>query len=251
MNCEEVQSRLEAYADAELSGRDMQECELHLHGCAGCSARALAALRLKQMTRLAGRKYQPSAAFRQQVRQSIREKQPRGGALRWMPSLAAVALAMILAAVSVTLWERHSAGDRAIAELVDIHVATLASQNPVDVVSTDRHTVKPWFAGRIPFTFNLPEVQNTDFTLTGGRVCYLRQQPAAELLFHLRKHQLSVFISQDGRGGLPLSPVAASFTRQGFHLESWAEAGLRYVVVGDASAADIRALSELMHNAAR
>ena len=62
-------------------------------------------------------------------------------------------------------------------ELVDLHVATLASSNPIDVVSSDRHTVKPWFEGKIPFTFNLPELQNSPFTLVGGRVSYLNQSP--------------------------------------------------------------------------
>jgi anti-sigma factor RsiW len=76
-------------------------------------------------------------------------------------------------------------------------VATIASANPVDVVSTDRHTVKPWFAGKIPFTFNLPDLQGSAFTLVGGRVSYLRQSPGAELIFKIRQHQVSVFIFQE------------------------------------------------------
>ena len=79
-------------------------------------------------------------------------------------------------------------------ELADLHVATLASATPVDVISTDRHTVKPWFEGKIPFTFNLPELQGTEFSLVGGRVTYLSQAPGAHLLYRLRKHELSVFI---------------------------------------------------------
>ena len=84
-----------------------------------------------------------------------------------------------------------------VSELADLHVATLASANPVDVVSTDRHTVKPWFAGRIPFTFNLPELQDSPFTLVGGKVSYLNQSPGAELIYRVRQHQISVFIFQE------------------------------------------------------
>ena len=68
-------------------------------------------------------------------------------------------------------------------ELADLHVATLASSNPVDVVSTDRHTVKPWFAGKIPFTFNLPELQDSPFVLVGGRVSYLTNRRGRSLFF--------------------------------------------------------------------
>ncbi len=82
-------------------------------------------------------------------------------------------------------------------ELVDQHVATLASSNPVDVVSTDRHTVKPWFEGKIPFTFNLPDLQGSPFALAGGRVAYVKQSPGAELIFRIRQHQISVFIFQE------------------------------------------------------
>lgn len=66
-----------------------------------------------------------------------------------------------------------------LSEVADLHIATLASANPIDVVSTDRHTVKPWFAGKIPFTFNLPELQNSPFTLLGAKVSYLNQSPGA------------------------------------------------------------------------
>ena len=78
-----------------------------------------------------------------------------------------VALVLIFALGPVDA--SHSAREQALAELVDLHVATLASANPVDVISTDRHTVKPWFQGKLPFTFNLPELQNSSFKLVGGR----------------------------------------------------------------------------------
>jgi anti-sigma factor RsiW len=130
-----------------------------------------------------------------------------------------------------------------IGELVDQHVATLASANPVDVVSTDRHTVKPWFAGKIPFTFNLPELQDSPFVLVGGRVSYLNQSPGAELIFRVRQHQISVFIFQDreesGENGNARTALS-------FGVRSWHHNGLRYFVIGDASAQELDKLSELI-----
>ena len=121
------------------------------------------------------------------------------------------------------------------AELLDLHVATLASANPVDVISTDRHTVKPWFQGKLPFTFNLPELQNSPFKLIGGKVIYFDHNPGAQLLFQLRNHQLSVFILQD-RPGM-MSQAVTSAREMAFNAETWSEGGLRYVVIGDASPA--------------
>jgi len=130
-------------------------------------------------------------------------------------------------------------------ELADMHVATLASSNPVDVVSTDRHTVKPWFAGKIPFTFNLPELQDSAFVLVGAKVSYLNQSPGAELLFRTRQHQISAFIFQERA----LGSMRADDAVQGavsFTVRSWSQNGLRYFVIGDASAQDLDKLRELL-----
>jgi anti-sigma factor RsiW len=136
-----------------------------------------------------------------------------------------------------------------VSELADLHVAALASSTPVDVVSTDRHTVKPWFEGKIPFSFNLPELSGTDFSLVGGRVTYLGQTPGAHLIYRVRKHEISVFIFPDRSSetaNLPLSPI----TKLSFTVASWAKDGLRYFVIGDVSASDVNVLNKLLREAA-
>jgi anti-sigma factor RsiW len=116
------------------------------------------------------------------------------------------------------------------------------------VISTDRHTVKPWFEGKLPFTFNLPELAGSDFTLVGGRVTYLQQTPGAQLIYRIRKHEISVFIVQD-RGAEAASWVSDPLSMLSFTFETWSKNGLRYFVVGDTSAADIDALSKLLRDA--
>jgi anti-sigma factor RsiW len=119
--------------------------------------------------------------------------------------------------------------------LADLHVTTLASANPVDVISSDRHTVKPWFQGRLPFSFNLPDLAGTPFQLIGGRVAWLRQNPGAHLLFQIREHRISAFIFQErpewGRAGAAPFPC-----------DSWTQGGLRYFLIGDANPSDLRQL---------
>jgi anti-sigma factor RsiW len=162
--------------------------------------------------------------------------------------MTATALAAILAVVglaAVYTGARRARSQQLYSEIIDLHVSTLAASSPVDVLSTDRHTVKPWFQGKIPFTFDLPELQNSGFSLLGGRVTYLDRTPGAELIYELRKHRISVFIFpeqslQNKLGGT--LPTAKSLS---FNMESWSRGGLRYFVIGDASAADVKELSKL------
>jgi anti-sigma factor RsiW len=134
-------------------------------------------------------------------------------------------------------------------EIADFHVATLASSSPVDVISTDRHTVKPWFQGRIPFAFNLPELRDSEFSLLGGRMTYLEQTPGAHLIYDVRKHHISVFVFEERSLNLKLPASlddnSSSPKQLLFGMETWTQGGLRYFVIGDASAADIKSLAKL------
>src|SRR5258708_16158579 len=127
--------------------------------------------------------------------------------LGWMLT-AAAAVVLVVGTLTSTYLGTRSGRDQVFSEIADLHVATLASASPVDVISTDRHTVKPWFQGKIPFTFNLPELQGTDFTLVGGRVTYLAQSAGAQLIYRLRQHEISVFIFQDR--GVETSALASA-----------------------------------------
>jgi anti-sigma factor RsiW len=161
------------------------------------------------------------------------------------------ALALLIAAFWLTsfLGRDRQSQQRVYSELADQHVATLASSTPVDVLSSDRHTVKPWFQGRIPFSFNLPELAGSEFNLLGGRVAYLEQTSGAHLLYQVRRHEISVFIFPDQ--GEDLQNLSSGGRAEvSFNTESWAQNGLRYFVIGDASPEDIRHLSKLLRDAA-
>jgi anti-sigma factor RsiW len=251
MTCDEVCGKLAPYVDSELQASEMAEMETHLRGCSACAAEALGLLRMKLATRTAGARYTPSAEFQRRMVQSIHAKSTPWWAGIRLPRLAVAAVAAVLLIAAVTLLATRTARERELMEIADLHVTALASSNPVDVVSTDRHTVKPWFAGKLPFSFNLPELQNSGFTLTGGRVAYFERSSGAQLLFTVRKHQLSVFIFKDETRELPFRAGTVTSTRLALQTESWSEGGLRYFIVSDAPAADVHALSELLRKAAR
>ena len=242
-------AKIDAYVDAELPPEEMQAMSAHLESCASCSADALRRTRLKRAVRIAGSRYTASADFRRRVSEQIAPSRSSRFRL-WAPAFALIAAALVVAFLAATSWVRGGERRQLMAQVADLHVTTLASSNPVDVVSSDRHTVKPWFQGKLPFTFNVPEFAGTEFTLVGGRVVYFNHQPGAELLVDLRKHHMSVFIFQDS-GGLRrvLGSNARWATPASFTTVSWSEGGLRYFVVGDAGREDIARVTELMKTA--
>ncbi|HKN37010.1 MAG TPA: zf-HC2 domain-containing protein [Terriglobales bacterium] len=249
MTCELWKDKLGAYVDSASPENELAGLEEHLKNCPSCAADALSRLQLKRLTRAAAVRYAPSLEFRLRIENSIQKKTKPIWA-SWMPRLAVAAVALILAVVSIAAWMRQSAREQALTELIDLHVATLASSNPVDVVSTDRHTVKPWFQGKLPFTFNLPELQNSSFKLIGGRVTYFQHSPGAQLLFGLRNHQLSVFILKEHPGMVPTQAGIITVQQMAFNLETWEEGGLRYVIISDSSPADVHELGQLLRAAA-
>jgi anti-sigma factor RsiW len=256
MTCDEIHGKLAHYVDSELPAGELADFESHLRGCSNCATEALELLQTKRAIRTAAAtRYVPSPEFRLRMEQSIRSRSKR----RWFdlrfdvrfPRLALAGVAALLLIASVTVLLNRTGRERELTEIADLHVTALASSNPVDVISTDKHTVKPWFAGKLPFSFNLPELQNSGFTLVGGRVAYFERSSGAQLLFSLRKHQLSVFIFKEAPREFPFHEGTVTSTRLALQLETWSEGGLRYFIVSDAPASDVHALSELLRKAAR
>jgi len=199
---------------------------------------------MKRSIQAAGRRYTPSAEFRKRMQQKIVSRPRRSFGLGWTFAAAAAAIIVVGTLTSVYLGTR-SGKDQVFSEIADLHVETLASSSPVDVISTDRHTVKPWFQGKIPFAFNLPELQNTGFSLLGGRMTYLDQTPGAHLIYDAGKHHISVFVFQERSLPARLDKDPVSPKQLTFNMETWTQGGLRYFVIGDASAANIDSLAKL------
>ena len=247
MACELWAGKLDAYVDGELPPADERALREHLRGCASCAADSLELLQAKRAVQAAAsERFLPDASFRARMQKTLAVSRNPHRNFNWLPALAAVAAALLaVVALSVRYNQNRVRERQLMSELADLHVATLASSNPVDVVSSDRHTVKPWFQGKIPFTFNLPELAGSPFVLVGARISYLNQTAGAELIFRVRQHQISVFIFQDKAVGTVLAKEMAR-TELSFNVQSWSRNGLRYFVIGDASADDVDKLSSLL-----
>ncbi len=238
MSCDHWQEKLDFYLDGEMPEAEARELEAHLQTCSSCSSEALARSELKRSVHLAGKAFAPDPEFRRRVRGSLAPK-PARKAWLWAFAAASFATAVLLIVLG-PLFLRHDAQrDRLLSELTDAHVTTLASANRVDVVSSDKHTVKPWFQGRLPFTFNLPDLQGSPFTLVGGKLNYIDQDPAAELLYTVRQHVLSVFILKDSPELDRAIQDMKLLHKLSFNIESWNAGGLRYFIITDAGSSDV------------
>src|SRR5579863_9832604 len=243
-------AKLDVYLDGELPAAEMQAVQEHVRECPDCATEALSRVQMKRAIHSSGRRYQASDEFRQRVRKQAAPRAQRSHVRIWVPIASFAILLLFVSLTVISVQQRQFASQSVFSEIADLHVSTLASANPVDVVSTDRHTVKPWFQGKLPFTFNLPELQNSDFTLMGARVSYLEQSPGAELIYQIRKHEISVFIFQEQPFQNRIHADSLQ-RRESFNVGTWSENGLRYFVIGDASAGDIQNLASLLKHAAR
>jgi anti-sigma factor RsiW len=241
--------KLSAYIDGELPLTEQQGIEQHLATCHACTLRVLSATKLKAATARAGQRFTPppealarlTAQLHSQSQQQSQSKaQPKSTARIYSirPAAWAALAAAILLAVSLFGWRQLHQPNLLAAELLDQHLATLSSAATPQVISTDRHTVKPWFQGRLPFSFNLPDASALppDTTLKGADLTYLNNQPAALLLFTIHKHEVSVFLTQRATGP---SLTALSGTRAGFNLHTATTPDLCIIAVSDVNPADL------------
>jgi anti-sigma factor RsiW len=242
-NCE-WRKKIGPYVDGELEPHAEQAIAGHLQSCVDCSSAVLEQQALKKAVRVAGKRFTAPPELYASIQQQMMPKKNVGWWFKWS---AIAASAVLLGVVTFGLLSRPSASSATVTQLIDQHVTMLASANPVDVISSDKHTVKPWYQGKLPFTFNPPELaKESPFALIGGKLIYAQQTPGAELVYQVRQHKISVFIFQarDLRG----EPSAGNQT---FVVNGWQQGGLQYYIVTDAAREDADRLRTLFQDANR
>jgi anti-sigma factor RsiW len=254
--------QLSAFIDGELSPAERQKIEQHLATCHACTLHVLSATQLKAATARAGQRFAPPPEALARLTAQLSEichpspkaedlllqpkpPQPKPTARLYSmrpasmrPAAWAALAAAILLAVSLLAWRQLHPTNTLAAELLDQHLATLSSAATPQVISTDRHTVKPWFQGRLPFSFNLPDASALppDTILKGADLAYLNNQPAARLLFTIHKHQVSIFLTQRATGP---TLTALPSTRAGFNLHTATTPDLHIIAISDVNPADL------------
>ncbi|WP_263367287.1 zf-HC2 domain-containing protein [Edaphobacter bradus] len=250
-------SVLNLFADGELSSDQVAGVNEHLAACQACTASALSQMVLKSTAARAGSRYVIPGDLQKRLLPQASEKasevegtQSRGvrvtearramrfGLLGW-----AAAVALLLVSVGIVSLQRGAVArvDEAalVTEVLDQHIGTLAANQKPQVLSSDRHTVKPWFQGKIPFTFNLPEGLPEDTRLDGANLAYLHNQPVAQLLYSIGRHRVSVFVRERGGASVPGELVTE---HSGFHIVRVDTPELEFVAVSDVDPGRLRGL---------
>jgi anti-sigma factor RsiW len=245
VTCNDLQTLLHGYVDGELDLVRHLDIEHHLADCPDC-ARACKQLQVLQAA-LRGKSfhYTPPPGLRRRIESSLRDLDDSGPRRRVWPWLA---LAASVALIAFTTWNLFHVWttpevDRLAHEVVSSHVRSLMIDHLYDVKSTDRHTVKPWFHGKIDFAPNVVDLAEEGFPLSGGRLDYVDNRPVAILVYHRRQHVINLLIWPSARADTE-EPHALS--RQGYQLLHWSRDGMTYWVVSDLNAAELRTFADLV-----
>lgn len=249
MECRDARELLTAHVDGELRGREALDVARHVEDCAGCAATAA---RLTAMRRAVGgdaTRFRASSALVQRVQASLapassREMAPAVAFWRRLAIAGAFATAIAAAWGVGLVLTRPSADDAVVDELVASHVRSLLSGRAVDVASSDRHTVKPWFAGKVDYSPPVTDLAADGFPLVGGRVDYVQGRTATALVYRRNQHVIDLYVLPEGEGAAGSGVTADS--RQGFHVLHWARGGMSYWAVSDVEPAELARFREAL-----
>jgi len=247
----EVELQLDAYVDGELAPGDARELESHLKACVECARLHEARVALSATIREQVPAFRAPDALRSQVRAALRSAAETPVPRRLVPPVAGrwLALAASLAVVAVGSWRlglSRAGADALAGQVLASHVRSLMPGHVTDVVSSDQHTVKPWFNGKLDFSPPVYDFAGRGFPLVGGRLDYVGGRPVAALVYGRRQHLINVFLWPATQGPTGGPGVA---TRQGYHLLHWTTPDYAYWVVTDLGMVELHDFAQLVQQA--
>lgn len=247
MNCTTVRPLIESHFDGELDPSQQVRVREHLDGCADCSAAYEELQRLRHDIRSQSLYFHAPESLRRRVAASLRESakaQPiqRVWPWRWIAVAASIVLTISLG-TNLALMCTYQTENKLMAdEVLSGHVRAMLNSHLVDVVSSDRHTVKPWFGEKLDFSPDVKDLASQGFPLSGGRVDYLDGRPVAALVFRRAQHVVTLFTWPSGRSGTD------EISQRGYHLVAWTKNGMTYWAVSDLNLIELKRFASLYQN---
>lgn len=255
MNCDETRQCLDAHADGELDpGRDAEVLR-HLEGCATCADTARHTATWRKLIRERLRPFAAPPGLEAHIRAAGRASPPPARRTHspwsvWLfrrPQAAALAASLAFAAVLGYQIGVQQGRNRVLRdEYVSNHLRALLTGHVMDVTSSDQHTVKPWFAGRIDFSPTVRDLAADGFPLLGGRLERIDGRMAAVLIYQRRQHSIDLYLARD-----TAAPVPREGTQAGYNLVTWIRDGFRCVAVSDLSPAELQTFARLQQEPPR
>jgi len=251
MTCDEAEVLIHALIDGELDAGHAREVEVHVAQCPHCAASLAAYRQMGQAIASADLRYAAPESLRRRVEAALPKP-----AVKTAPSRRAVlrgfALGSGLSAIAATglvaIVLRNGDQDRINSEIVSAHLRSLQAGHLTDVLSTDQHTVKPWFNGKLDVAPPVIDLTAQGFTLIGGRLDYVDARPIGAVVYKRRAHVINLFVAQTSNME-HRAPRTETF--QGFNIRSWSERGLNFWAISDIGADELGEFSEKFEAAAR
>ena len=250
MDCNETRRWLHGYLDGELDLAHTLEVERHLEECSECAQARDNHMALHTSIAAADLKYRCPGSLRTKIEIAVRREagptQIRPTFHRRWFAVAAGLLFALGASWFAVRWQSHSVMKGGLAQdVVASHVRSLLVDHLTDVASSDRHTVKPWFSGKLDFAPTVIDYGSVGFPLAGGRLDYLDHRPVVALVYHRRKHAINLFL-WPATQTVESAPQLESI--QGYQLIHWTETSTNYWAISDLNAGELREFVECVRS---
>ena len=242
MNCQQTQELMSAYLDAELDASAALRLQEHLDGCDGCRAAMTELEALQGRIAAQASQYQAPPHLRHRIRAALAAQRPtpprpakrqKTWSWAWI-NLGLATMASTAFAVTLSLYLNQPSADTLVEqELVGSHFRALMPNHLADVTSTDKHTVKPWFSGKLDFSPPVHDLAAEGYPLIGGRLDYVQQRPVAALVYQHRQHIINVYV-------WPSAPRRVQQSQhQGFQVLRWTQEGMMFCAVSDLNSQEL------------
>jgi anti-sigma factor RsiW len=245
MECQEALECLEQDADEALGASGSRTLNAHLAECAGCHAAREHLHALRSAVRARATYFSAPASLRQRVGNRLEQDTPlpirRIVLPAWAFAGALAGVAVLAVALTLTLGA-PSRRDQLAQEVVASHVRSLMENHLADVASSDQHTVKPWFSGRLDYSPPVRDLASEGFPLVGARMDYVDQRPVAALVYQRQRHRINVFVWPTARA----PTVAGSANIKGYNAIEWTHAGMAFWAVSDLNGQELARLKDLL-----
>ena len=240
MNCNDVQHLLDGYVDGELDLVRSLEIEQHLQQCTSCTQAYKSRQALRRALNSGNFYYRPPASLQKRIQSSLHKTSSpslRSRARLTLIAAAALTLVLLIAWSAFRLISPPPASNSLAQEVLASHIRSLMPGHLVDVPSSDQHTVKPWFDGRLDFSPPVVDLKQQGYPLTGGRLDYVDKRAVAVLVYQHGEHVINLFVWPAGPNE---NLGATTITQQGYHIISWTRSGMIYWAVSDLEATQLQ-----------
>jgi anti-sigma factor RsiW len=252
MECANARPLLDIYLDGELDAVHNVEIEDHLRDCARCSQSVDERRLIRRGLKTEAFYFKTPANLQTRIQRSVRQAAKAETpfswfSLSWIKIATPVAAAALVVLLLVPYFVGPSPDELLTREVVSSHVRSLMVNHLADVPSTDEHTVKPWFNGKINFSPPVSDLAKQGFPLIGGRLDYLNNRPVAALVYQRDKHVINVFVwpsDKNARSGASIE------TQQGYHVIRWTVSGMNFCAVSDLEQNQLGQFADLLKTSA-